>query len=46
MNMTKQLLPGDDFPPYNVQTVSGQTLTLPGDLTGEYAVIIFYRGIW
>jgi hypothetical protein len=44
--MAKQLLPGDNFPKYTIQTVGGRTLQLPTDLTGEYAVIIYYRGIW
>jgi peroxiredoxin len=44
--MAKQLGPGDPFPNYTVPTTAGSTLHLPADLTGEYAVIIFYRGIW
>ncbi len=44
--MAKQLLPGDQFPSYTVKTVEGRTLNIPADLTGEYSVIIFYRGIW
>jgi peroxiredoxin len=44
--MAQQLLPGDSFPNYEVQTVAGRTLNIPADLTGEYAVIIFYRGVW
>jgi peroxiredoxin len=44
--MTKQLNPGDAFPQFEVTTVNGSTLSIPSDLTGDYAVIIFYRGIW
>jgi hypothetical protein len=44
--MAKQLLPGESFPSYTVQTVDGRSLDIPADLTGEYAVIIFYRGVW
>ena len=44
--MTKQLNPGDSFPNYIVPTADGRTLNLPADLKGEYAVIIFYRGLW
>jgi peroxiredoxin len=44
--MAKQLGPGDPFPNYTVPTVNGATLHIPADLNGEYAVIIFYRGIW
>jgi peroxiredoxin len=44
--MAKQLNMGDLFPEYVVQTVAGRTLHLPQDLSGEYAVLIFYRGGW
>ena len=44
--MAKQLVPGDRFPEYNAQTADGRNLRLPADLKGEYAVVIFYRGIW
>jgi len=44
--MAKQLNPGDSFPIYSVQTANAGSLTIPDDLRGEYAVIIFYRGIW
>jgi peroxiredoxin len=44
--MAKQLIPGDLFPNYTVQVTDGSTLNIPRDLRGEYAVIIFYRGIW
>ncbi len=44
--MAKQLNPGDQFPNYKVQLTDGRTLNIPQDLRGEYAVIIFYRGIW
>ena len=44
--MAKQLNPGDKFPNFVVPTADGKTLNLPADLNGEYAVIIFYRGIW
>jgi peroxiredoxin len=44
--MARQLGPGDPFPKYTISTASGPTLNLPGDLTGEYAVVLFYRGIW
>jgi hypothetical protein len=44
--MAKQLGPGDAFPNYTVPTTDGQTLNIPADLKGEYAVIIFYRGVW
>ncbi len=44
--MAKQLNPGDAFPEFKVATVGGPVLSIPSDLTGEYAVIIYYRGIW
>lgn len=44
--MAKQLNPGDPFPQFTVATVGGPTLSIPNDLNGEYAVIIYYRGIW
>ena len=44
--MAKQLNPGDEFPEFKVLTVSGSTLSIPKDLKGDYAVIIYYRGIW
>jgi peroxiredoxin len=43
--MAKQLGPGDPFPNYTVR-ITGATLSIPADLAGEYAVILFYRGIW
>lgn len=44
--MARQLNGGDFFPEYEVKTVAGHTLRLPQDLTGDYAVLIFYRGSW
>lgn len=44
--MGRQLGPGDAFPNYSVPIASGGTLNLPSDLKADYAVIIFYRGIW
>lgn len=44
--MAKQLGPGDTFPNYVVPTVNGGTMNIPADIAADYAVIIFYRGIW
>lgn len=44
--MARQLNMGDSLPDYQVQTTDGRTLRLPQDLSGEYSVLIFYRGIW
>ena len=44
--MAKQLGPGDKFPHYTVPTADGRELNIPADIEREYAVILFYRGIW
>ena len=44
--MTQQLNVGDSFPKYILKTAAGDTLKLPGDLGGEYSVVLFYRGMW
>lgn len=44
--MAKQLNPGDPFPTFKVNLTDGGMLNLPADLRAEYAVIIYYRGIW
>ena len=44
--MTRQLDASDMFPEYIVNTVDGRTLKVPQDLSGEYSVILFYRGSW
>ena len=44
--MARQLGPGDKFPEYLVPDVGDRRLQLPTDLRGDYAVILFYRGIW
>ncbi len=44
--MARQLNAGELFPECVVQTVDSQTIHIPQDLSGEYSVLIFYRGIW
>jgi peroxiredoxin len=44
--MARQLNSGDLFPEYVVKIVDGRTLHIPQDLSGEYSVILFYRGAW
>jgi peroxiredoxin len=44
--MAKQLTPGDPFPSFSINLTDGRTLTIPNDLRRDYAVIIYYRGIW
>jgi len=44
--MAKQLNPGDLFPDFRVPISDGRTMNIPADLKGDYAVIIFYLGVW
>jgi peroxiredoxin len=44
--MARQLGPGDQFPEYLIPVVGDRSLQLLTDLRGDYAVILFYRGIW
>ena len=44
--MAPQLNVGDLFPQYEIQTVQGKTLHIPEDFSGEYSVLLFYRGGW
>jgi peroxiredoxin len=44
--MARQLNTGDLFPQYLVQTVDGRALRIPHDISGEYSVLLFYRGSW
>ena len=44
--MLSRLQNGDVFPRLAIDVVGGRTITLPGDLAGSYAVILFYRGSW
>jgi peroxiredoxin len=37
---------GERFPELTVMTVDGQALTLPDYLSGDYGVVLFYRGSW
>jgi peroxiredoxin len=38
--------PGDTFPQLYVHTLDGADLDLPGSLTGDFGVVLFYRGSW
>jgi thiol-disulfide isomerase/thioredoxin len=40
------LNPGDTFPAIIVPRAGGGTITLPDDLAGGFAVVLFYRGSW
>jgi peroxiredoxin len=44
--MNTRLQNGDRFPDLSIRTVGGKQLSLPRDLEGFYAVILFYRGAW
>ena len=44
--MSKQLVPGDQFPQLTLNTSAGDSLTLPDGIETEYAVVLFYRGHW
>jgi peroxiredoxin len=46
MTMGRQLNLGDGFPDYHVRSTDGETLRIPENLSGEYSVILFYRGHW
>lgn len=36
----------DLFPNLELQTISGETLSLPTCTGDDYAVVLFYRGHW
>lgn len=44
--MSSRLQNGDLFPDLVVNVVGGLTLSIPRDLAGSYAVVLFYRGSW
>jgi peroxiredoxin len=44
--MSSRLHNGDAFPALTVDVVGGDTLAIPRDLAGFYAVVLFYRGSW
>ncbi len=37
---------GDEFPTVRAAAVGGKPMTLPDDVEGVWAVLIFYRGHW
>lgn len=37
---------GDAFPDLTIDIVGGGTISLPGDLTGSFGVVLIYRGSW
>lgn len=44
--MPDKLRDRDSFPGLTVNTVAHGAMSLPGDLRGEWAVLLFYRGWW
>ena len=46
MIMAEKLGPGTAFPEMTLDLVGGGSITLPGDLDGKYAFVVFYRGHW
>jgi peroxiredoxin len=37
---------GDSFPALTIDSVGGGTISLPGDLSGSFGVVLIYRGSW
>lgn len=44
--MSEKLIQGDKIPSITFKLTDGSALTLPGQMTGRYAAILFYRGTW
>ncbi len=44
--MVDKLDMGADFPSMTLQLVGGGEFSLPGDLSNDYTVVLFYRGQW
>ena len=44
--MAAPLRRGDAFPAFEVTTTDGRTLRVSAELTGRYAVILYYRAWW
>ena len=44
--MGVKLQQGDRFPSMSLKLTSGESVILPGDMTGRYAAVLFYRGHW
>ena len=40
------LHPGDMFPELTLTVPGGDSVTVPGSFSGQYGVILFYRGSW
>ena len=44
--MAEKLGAGDMFPSMTLELTTGESLHLPGDLSSDYTVVLFYRGHW
>ncbi|MDH3703512.1 MAG: hypothetical protein OEU46_19610 [Alphaproteobacteria bacterium] len=44
--MNEKLDTGDAFPQLSLSLAGGGSMTVPDDLGGNYAVLLFYRGHW
>ena len=42
----QKLEPGDSFPTIEADAVDGSRFTIPDELEGVRAVLLFYRGHW
>ena len=42
--MNEKLNGGDSFPSLSLKTVDGGELTLPGQPSANYLIVLFYRG--
>jgi hypothetical protein len=42
----KMLDAGDQFPHLELDKAGGGTLRLPGDLAGDWGIVLLYRGHW
>ncbi|MFT5172481.1 MAG: peroxiredoxin [Gammaproteobacteria bacterium] len=42
--MNEKLNGGDSFPNFPLKLVDGSELTLPGQPTANYVIVLFYRG--
>ena len=44
--MGQKLQQGDRFPSITLSLTSGESVTLPREMPGRYAALLFYRGHW
>jgi hypothetical protein len=44
--MSEKLKSGDKLPSIVLDLVGGGKLTLPADISTDFAVVLFYRGHW